>query len=30
VRADDGVREIGAGTHGRAVIDIAKFVARLG
>jgi fluoroacetyl-CoA thioesterase len=29
VRAEDGVREIGAGTHTRAVIDMARFLARL-
>jgi fluoroacetyl-CoA thioesterase len=29
VRAHDGVREIGAGTHRRAVIDIARFLERL-
>jgi fluoroacetyl-CoA thioesterase len=29
VSADDGVRLIGAGTHQRAVIDIARFLARL-
>jgi predicted thioesterase len=25
----DGTEEIGRGTHGRAVIDLAKFAARL-
>lgn len=30
VRATEGATEIGAGTHGRVVIDIAKFVERLG
>ncbi|MFO1398360.1 MAG: thioesterase family protein [Burkholderiales bacterium] len=30
VSAHDGVHEIGRGTHERAVIDLAKFVARLG
>jgi fluoroacetyl-CoA thioesterase len=29
VRATDGTQEIGRGTHGRAVIDLAKFVQRL-
>ena len=30
VRAQDGVKEIGAGSHSRAVIDMAKFMQRLG
>ena len=29
VRAMDGSEEIGRGTHGRVVIDLAKFVQRL-
>ena len=30
VRATDGTKEIGAGSHSRAVIDMAKFTRRLG
>ena len=30
VRATEGDREIGAGSHSRAVIDMAKFMRRLG
>lgn len=30
VRAIDGTKEIGAGSHSRAVIDMAKFMHRLG
>ena len=30
VRATEGHREIGIGSHSRAVIDIAKFMRRLG
>ena len=30
VRATDGTKEIGAGAHSRAVIDMAKFTRRLG
>ena len=30
VRATDGDKEIGNGTHSRAVIDLVKFVRRLG
>lgn len=30
VRAAEGDKEIGAGTHSRVVIDLAKFVRRLG
>ncbi len=30
VRATEGEKEIGVGTHSRAVIDIAKFKERLG
>src|SRR6266550_89098 len=30
LRATEGGREIGAGSHSRAVIDIAKFTRRLG
>jgi fluoroacetyl-CoA thioesterase len=30
VQAQDGVKEIGAGSHSRAVIDMAKFMQRLG
>jgi fluoroacetyl-CoA thioesterase len=30
VRAIDGTKEIGAGSHARAVIDLAKFARRLG
>jgi fluoroacetyl-CoA thioesterase len=30
VRATEGGREIGAGSHSRAVIDLAKFSRRLG
>ena len=30
VRATDGTKEIGAGSHFRAVIDMAKFTRRLG
>ena len=30
VRAREGEKEIGAGTHSRSVIDLAKFVRRLG
>ena len=30
VRATEGDKEIGNGTHSRAVIDLAKFVRRLG
>jgi len=30
VRATDGSKEIGAGAHSRAVIDMAKFTRRLG
>src|SRR6201997_2329083 len=30
VRATEGEKEIGNGTHSRAVIDLAKFVRRLG
>jgi fluoroacetyl-CoA thioesterase len=30
VRATEGAKEIGAGSHSRAVIDIAKFAKRLG
>ena len=30
VRATDGAKEIGAGSHSRAVIDMAKFSRRLG
>jgi len=30
VRATDGAKEIGAGSHSRAVIDMAKFTRRLG
>jgi fluoroacetyl-CoA thioesterase len=30
VRATEGEKEIGTGTHSRAVIDIAKFARRLG
>jgi|SRR5271165_792988 len=30
VRASEGGREIGAGSHSRAVIDMAKFTRRLG
>ena len=29
IRATDGAEEIGAGTHERMVIDLAKFTARL-
>jgi predicted thioesterase len=29
VRAKDGDKEIGAGSHSRAVIDTAKFARRL-
>ena len=30
VRATDGDKEIGNGTHSRAVIDLVKFIRRLG
>ena len=30
IRANDGAKEIGAGSHSRAVIDLAKFMRRLG
>jgi fluoroacetyl-CoA thioesterase len=30
VRATEGDKEIGAGSHARAVIDMAKFARRLG
>ena len=30
VRANDGAKEIGAGSHSRVVIDMAKFMRRLG
>jgi fluoroacetyl-CoA thioesterase len=30
VSANDGAKQIGAGTHSRAVIDLAKFIGRLG
>jgi len=30
VRATDGTKEIGVGSHSRAVIDMAKFTRRLG
>jgi fluoroacetyl-CoA thioesterase len=30
VRATEGAKEIGAGSHSRAVIDLARFVGRLG
>jgi fluoroacetyl-CoA thioesterase len=30
VRATEGNKEIGAGSHSRAVIDLARFVRRLG
>ena len=30
VRATEGAREIGAGTHRRIAIDVAKFIERLG
>jgi fluoroacetyl-CoA thioesterase len=30
VRATEGAREIGVGSHSRAVIDVAKFAKRLG
>jgi len=30
VRATEGDREIGIGSHSRAVIDMAKFMRRLG
>jgi len=29
VRATEGVKEIGAGSHSRVVIDVAKFTRRL-
>jgi fluoroacetyl-CoA thioesterase len=29
VRATEGAEEIGAGSHSRVVIDVAKFVRRL-
>ena len=29
VRANEGNREIGVGTHARAVVDVAKFIRRL-
>ena len=29
VRATEGAKEIGAGSHSRVVIDVAKFVRRL-
>jgi fluoroacetyl-CoA thioesterase len=29
VRATDGAKEIGAGSHSRVVIDVAKFMRRL-
>jgi fluoroacetyl-CoA thioesterase len=29
VRATEGAKEIGAGSHSRGVIDVAKFVRRL-
>jgi fluoroacetyl-CoA thioesterase len=30
VRATDGTKEIGMGSHSRAVVDVAKFAQRLG
>ena len=30
VRATEGAKEIGVGSHSRVVIDVAKFVQRLG
>ena len=30
VRAIEGTKEIGAGSHSRVVIDVAKFARRLG
>ena len=30
VRATEGTKEIGAGSHSRAVVDVAKFAQRLG